>query len=677
MRRIVILGAFLFCFFQGLSQDLVWRELITISDFCHAYPERMDSFLVQIDWSTEGLEEARVAFESGDHILTCKLLLDYYGEKAQKASMLVKSGSYTSTKKEEVFAILKDTYTFYLQTAKVPRLADGHLDWSFEGPTKDIEWAWALNRHRFIRQMLDIYSDTNDPVIVSQIDLIIKDWITSSIPYPKRKSNTAMWRGLEVSFRASAWAEVFSELFNAKELSAATKLLLLTSIPEHAHYLRNYHSHGNWLTMELSSLAKIATSWPEFKNAREWLGYTIRVMTENLEEQVYPDGAQTELTTSYHHTALVHFSKLLDIANQARFELPSIYRQRIESMWNYLAYSLRPNGTNPLNNDSDLRDYRKPVLEAAKIFQRQDWQYLVTNGLEGTKPKTASIIFPWAGQAISRNGFSQQSHWSFFDAGPWGTGHQHNDKLHLSVSAFGRDFLVDGGRFSYRGKTAEKFRDYAVSSASHNVILIDGIGQAAGPPRVGEPLDTSDYHIGPELTFCRGAVMDFEGLQGKAKHVRSVVYLKDQFWIVIDQVMTDRPREIETLWHWHPACDILVENDLTVTTGHDMGNLTIIPLDSDDWELELVEGQEYPEPQGWYSSEYNKYEPNTTSIYSRKINGNSIFGWLIFPSKSEIGKVRAEIVDYRADGLKINVKSEVGNREVFVPYGSASKIKVK
>src|SRR5690606_15235854 len=100
-------------------------------------------------------------------------------------------------------------------------------------------------------------------------------------------------------------------------------------------------------------------------------------------------------------------------------------------------------------------------------------------------PGAPSVVYPWAGQLVMRSGYDVDAHWAFFDIGPWGTGHQHNDKLHLSVSAFGRDLLVDGGRFAYRGSLADKFRRYAVGSASHNVVLIDGNGQDAGP-RVAE-----------------------------------------------------------------------------------------------------------------------------------------------------------------------------------------------
>src|SRR6185503_1568100 len=127
-----------------------------------------------------------------------------------------------------------------------------------------------------------------------------RDWIISSLPYPGVKSNTELWRGLEVSFRVKVWARIFYGLINCPELMPATRLLMLSSIPEHAHYLKNFHSEGNWLTMEMSGLATAATAWPEFNKSPSWLAYSKETMTASLKKQVYADGVQTELTSHYH-----------------------------------------------------------------------------------------------------------------------------------------------------------------------------------------------------------------------------------------------------------------------------------------------------------------------------------------------------------------------------------------
>src|SRR5690606_31477637 len=102
----------------------------------------------------------------------------------------------------------------------------------------------------------------------------------------------------------------------------------------------------------------------------------------------------------------------------------------------------------------------------------------------------------------SRSGYDAQAHWSFFDMGPWGSGHQHNDKLHISISAYGRDLLVDAGRFAYTGEVAQKFGAYARGSESHNLVLIDGNGQSPGPTLASAPLNESHTRITPLFDYA-------------------------------------------------------------------------------------------------------------------------------------------------------------------------------
>ena len=130
--------------------------------------------------------------------------------------------------------------------------------------------------------------------------MFLRDFIIASMPYPAVQGSGSIWRGLEVSFRAKVWSCIFFGLINNEYLSPATKLLILSSLPDHAHYNRYFHGGNNWLTMEISALATVATNFPEYKESGEWLAYSIRTMTASMRDQVYADGVQTELTSHYH-----------------------------------------------------------------------------------------------------------------------------------------------------------------------------------------------------------------------------------------------------------------------------------------------------------------------------------------------------------------------------------------
>jgi hypothetical protein len=184
--------------------------------------------------------------------------------------------------------------------------------------------------------------------------------------------------------------------------------------------------------------------------------------------------------------------------------------------------------------------------------------------------------------------------------GPWGSGHQHNDKLHLSVSAYGKDFLVDSGRFAYTGEVAEKFRPYAKSSAAHNLLLIDGKGQQNGPRLADKPLGEDHFKIATNFDYASSSFDQYIDVEGTAKHTRVVFYVRGQFWVVVDNIETDRPRRIDALWHWHPE-NTVVKDRYTVKTLNERGNLTLVPVSRQNFDIQLIKGQETPEIQAWYS----------------------------------------------------------------------------
>ena len=666
----------LFCFSHSfVNGQSGWQKIKSVDEVYAAYPEQIKSIFLNLNLNWPGLEEVKKAFENNDIPLACKNLLSYYGKSAQIQKDLPTATQQTTSAADSV---LQDIYTFQQVSGKVPRLPDGHLKWDCMGPANDIEWAWALNRHYPTGNLLSAYSKTGNLKYVRYIDDFTKDWIVSSWPYPAAKSNTAMWRGLEVSFRVKTWSKVFYELWNTELISPATKLLILSSIPQHAHYARNFHAQGNWLTMEISGLATAASAWPEFKESRSWMEYAIQTMSASMKEQVYPDGVQTELTSSYHLVALSNFNLFAEICRKNNVTLPSYYTKTLEDMWNYLAMIMRPDGFGVLNNDADLINNRENILKEGATYNRPDWIYIASNGKSGSKPKVGpSNFFPWAGQLISRNDYGKDAQWSFFDIGPWGSGHQHNDKLHLSVYAWGRDLLVDGGRFAYRGEVADKFRKYATGSFSHNTILVDGKGQAAGPTTVKEPLNDNLYATGKEFDYGSGTFDKFSGLEGLFSQTRSMVYVKGKFWIVVDRLKTDRPRIIETLWHWHPECKVEVGKAGKVFTTNDRGNLLILPVETPDWKVSMVKGQETPSIQGWYSREYNTFEPNPTTVYSRQLKSDDTFIWILWPSEGKVQEVQARILLKNEASVKIEVTEPgKGSYEIEVPYENSKDVHI-
>lgn len=662
----IVFLSFSFLMFSEFVFSQKWHEIKSVEDVCQVYPDEMKRMLNKFNLEYVGMAKVKKLWEAENFTEACTQLLEYYKNNNNVLHLRKSQPKKTNKTEAKADTILKNVFVIQDVRGQVPWCDDGHRDWNYKGPNNDREWAWLSNRHDQINYVFDVYLKTGNPKYAIYIDEFLRDFIIKSMPYPGIKSNTSIWRGLEVAARAKVWSRIFYGLINSEYLSPATELLILSSLADHAHYNRNFHAEeGNWVTMEMSALATVATNFPEYKNSEEWLNYSIEIMTESMKKQVYPDGVQTELTSHYHNVSLSNFELFKDICDRANKPLPPFFNEAIGKMYSYLAHAVRPDGCRILNNDGDRGCDRELILRGAEKYNKPDWEYIATNGRSGMKPADGpSYFFPWAGQLISRSGFDENAQWSFFDIGPWGSGHQHNDKLHISVVAYGRDLLVDAGRFAYTGEVAKKFRPYAQGSQGHNVLLIDGKGQASGSLFAKEPISQKYWTITNKYDYACGSFDRFIGLEGLCKHTRHLFYDRGNFWVVIDQITTDRPRKIEALWHWAPDCSVDVKGD-EVFTLNERGNLKIIPVGNQRWNITLVKGQEEAEIQGWYSKEYNKFEPNVTSIFSTEIESNSRFIWLLFPSESAHVNIKAEIISETKEKLIIKVKGE-NHKEWFV-----------
>ncbi len=655
-----------------------WRGIRTVEDVCADYPDVMRKMLDAYDLDYPGLNEVKAAYQEANLVLACHALLDYY-KRSDNAPHLRRAlpaeGSKTVASADTV---LNDVFVIQNVRGKVPYGENGHRDWYYKGPNNDREWAWLSNRHSQVGEVLSVYYETGNPKYPEYIDLFLRDFIIVSMPYPGEKGTESIWRGLEVAARAKVWSRIFYNLLESPYLSPATRLLMLSSLPDHAHYNRNFHGGNNWLTMEISALATVATNFPEYKNSGAWLDYSIEAMTESMKEQVYADGVQTELTSHYHNVTFRNFELFRDICLQANKPLPDYFNNTIEAMYHYIATAMRPDGHRILNNDGDRGSDRELILEGARTFDRPDWAYIATNGKSGVKPSDGpSWFYPWAGQLISRSGFDADAHWSFFDVGPWGSGHQHNDKMHISISAYGRDLLVDAGRFAYTGEVAQKFRGYAKGTQGHNTIMIDGKGQMPDVRVTDKSLGQEHFKITPDFDYARGSFDKYIDVEGQAVHNRALLYLRGKYWIVVDRITTDQARQIDVLWHWHPECVVKQEKANIVTTTNKKGNLRVIPVGKNKWDISFIKGQESPEIQGWYSEEYNWLEPNTATIYSTKIPRSSVFVWILQPSEYQGNTIKASILSQSENDISLKI-IEKGSKpiDITIPFSNSAGVKI-
>ena len=137
------------------------------------------------------------------------------------------------------------------------------------------------------------------------------------------------------------------------------------------------------------------------------------------------------------------------------------------------------------------------------------------------------------------------------DAGPFGSGHQHEDKLHLVASAYGRPLLVDAGNYMY---DRSRWRRYVLSTRGHNTIRVDGQDQNRRADRatwvLPEPFQPLDnlWATRPRSTSSSAGTTSGYGAKRaiQVTHTRAVVFVKPDYWVVVDTLHPPDDREHAT-----------------------------------------------------------------------------------------------------------------------------------
>jgi len=629
------------------------------------HPRLVEGLFGRLNLDYPGLEDVRGLVSEKKWVPALKALVTYYQTKsADHYSWLKTAGPAPKAVMESANNVLKDIFTFQEVTAQQQTRPGGRLNWYYTGPRQDKEWAYFLNRQGYFNDLLEAYKSSGNRVYARKLNALAGDWVLTN-PLPAEKVSTVTWRELEVGLRLTSgnWPRVFYGFAATGAFSPVVCILMLSSVPEQAGYIMRYHRmHSNWAAMELNGLASAAFYWPEFRDAPAWLRHATEKMQQEQAFEVYPDGVQNELTSDYHTVAMNNFAQFAELAEKNGETLPAVFGRTLEKMVGYLAQTMRPNGYGLLNNDANLSYTRSRIAKAAEQYGRKDWAYIASGGTRGEAPATGSVFFPWAGQMLMRSGWKPTDQWAFFDVGPWGNAHQHNDKLHLSVAAFGHDWLVDAGRYYYKW---DAWRRYFISSAAHNVVLVDGAGQRPYQKLAAAPLK-SGFSCQPTLDFCMGSYTNGFSQDPwqahpdsgviHAVHTRAVVYLKGICWVVFDHVSSPKGATLEPLWHFAPVCKVKIEDGSITASDSSDATLQVIPSDPSRWHTSLIRGQQQPVIQGWYSRTYNEKEANDCVRYQTIARDTATtFAWVIYPSAQGAPQVKLTVLEAPPGASRLRV----------------------
>jgi hypothetical protein len=268
-----------------------------------------------------------------------------------------------------------------------------------------------------------------------------------------------------------------------------------------------------------------------------------------------------------------------------------------------------------------------------------------------------------------RDSWDENAQYLVFDAGYYGAGHQHEDKLNFVLHAGGRTLIIDPGIYQYY---RDKFLTYFKSSRGHNSVMVDGKGQARGLKLRRETIPDPEtrWITDPAFDFALGWYRDGFAKSGDRAtletdiyHRRCIFHVKGEYYILRD-LITSRTgcqpvqisragqgkRKLEQIFHLAPVMqdfksegfrpgEIEIRDDMVIRTVEtDLSNIAIIPLDAEGLEVRDECGQTEPHVAGW-TALYGK-QPSHDVTYVKECDLPASLDAILFPLRPGEGENR-------------------------------------
>jgi len=525
-----------------------------------------------------------------------------------------------------------------------PHQFGGEVDWS-ANPTYNryAEWTWQLNRHYEFYSLAMAYRQTGGDQYAVCFAVLLQSWLAQAdAPAGADGWSTLCWRTIEAGIRMSAtWPAAIHAFVHHPAFTDELLTDCFKSVWQHGQRLSRDYTHGNWLIMEMSGLAAIGLLYPVFRE--KWLDFALDKLAAETAVQIYPDGFQYELSPGYHEVVLGHYFEAARLLKGYHAE-----RDLTGPLENAAALYLKlltPDGRLPAINDSGW-ERAAPYFAAKLDFypRRRDFLWAASEGAEGERPDYLSAVLPYSGLAVMRSGWERDAFWALLDAGPFGRGHQHEDKLNFLLYAGGRQLITEGGIYAYDDS---EMRRYALSTRAHNTVRVNGLDQNRRKNYQWRPEDIrKPAGIGFTVT---GAYETAEGVYDEgygpeaakmAVHRRRVFFLKrpgwglSPFFILIDRLTAQQTNRYELLWHF--AGEGVTLEGARFAADHLTGWVA-----GKQARARLIRGQTEPEWQGFAANSalQGDYSPVYTGQFTAE-GGNVTLATLFYPGETGACPIR-------------------------------------
>jgi asparagine synthase (glutamine-hydrolysing) len=448
--------------------------------------------------------------------------------------------------------------------------------------------------------------------------------------------------GQEIALRMMAWLfglHVFSHTCRIPtDLQADISKYISTCgthIAQHIEYARD-SVYNNHLLSEALGLYIAGRVLPDSETGRGWAVEGRRLLEQEADRQIYPDGGYLQQSHNYHRFAIQMYVWAHSFAKAHGDPVPISWIRALERSLDLLLAHHNPtdgrlpnyganDGSLPLPMSTcDFSDFR-PTLQAVSVMTRQErlfhpgpWDEMATwfhgpdaLNLPFRKPRRTSVSFSYTGYHILRG--RKPENFGAFRCGKILDRFSQIDMLHLDLWWRGHNVFVDPGSYLYNGP--EKWHNHFVRTGSHNTVKVDNQDQMLHFRKFKCLYWTSakllSFEDNADWTLCVGEHYGYQRHPGRCVHKRSVLFLKDDFWVVVDRIEGSGTHRIRLHWlggDFPYRSGLDGQTSLQLETPDGPFYLAVFDAVGRPLSGEIVAGQDDP-PRGWLSRYYAEKVP--------------------------------------------------------------------
>ncbi|MDC3423508.1 heparinase II/III family protein [Aquibacillus sp. 3ASR75-11] len=540
-----------------------WYELNMLNTKAYIYKNNVRTG-VSMEDVKEGLNKDQV------NLLLGKKYQDY-----------MKPTNLTGQKAIEVGDLILDN-NIYVMSLWEPVKYDT-LDWKMD-PYQDDSWQLYFHSLRTVSYLLNAYEESGENKYLNKAKELTRDWIINN-PNNDSSSNWA-WADHPVSNRLLVMTYMIELLKDSENQDIEFMNLLLKSIKEHVNFqlsdetYRFPHNHG---VMQDRSIIQTALTLSNVKESNYWLNIAFNRLEKQINAFVSDSGVHLEHSPFYHNYVIRLYGGIQDMISSTDYSLSKNTVQKLDDMKDYLVYITKPNLLLPYIGDTTQ-------TRINDSYGNENLQYVVSKGAAGTKPTVKDKVYTDAGIAIFRDEWKSGSSYEdmthfVFQAGYHSYVHKHADDLSFVLSSLGEDIFVDAGKYMY---TDNIWRDYFVSSKSHNTITVDDVSYKIEDKDYGSFI--TDYRLKDTYSWIKGEHNLIDGVQ----YSREVLYIRPNALVIFDQLNSDSTHSYKQNFNLGASFSINKDNS----------NKNILYANSDNINLsieQLTEIQNFTNYKGYYN----------------------------------------------------------------------------